>query len=204
MNRPLALAGCSLCLAIAVGLFGEQGYLSLKARLADHLIAHAFQAHLRDGGAHRPWSWADTHPIGKLEVPRLGVERILLAGASGASLAFGVGHLDGTAAPNTAGNCCIAGHRDTVFGFLGEVRVGDLLWVETHEGRVAYRVARREVRSMWDANVLRATEQRRLTLITCWPLDEWRPGPERLVVVAEAEEETTEGEPLGGPTRRFR
>jgi sortase (surface protein transpeptidase) len=48
-----------------------------------------------------------------------------------------------------------------------------------------YRVAERSVRSMWDESVLEPLSgTKRLTLITCWPLDEWLPGPERLVVVA--------------------
>jgi len=66
-------------------LLGEQAWLSVKASLAERLIEHAFAAHLEDGGVHRPWRWADTHPIARLEVPRLGVERIVLAGASGSS-----------------------------------------------------------------------------------------------------------------------
>ncbi len=184
-RRRLVVAGCFLCLAAALALFGEQGYLAIKARLADRLIARAYAAYLEDGQPHPPWSWADTHPIGQLDVPRLGIRRTVLAGASGASLAFGPGHIDGTAAPNTAGNCCVAGHRDTSFAFLGELRIGDVIWLETREARLRYRITERTVRSMWDGVVLRRTRDPRLTLITCWPLDAWAPGPERLVVVAE-------------------
>ena len=185
MRRRLAVAGCFLCLAAGLALFGEQGYMALKARLAERLIARAYAAYLQDGLAHPPWSWADTHPIGRLGVPRLGVQRTLLAGASGTSLAFGPGHIDGTAAPNTPGNCCVAGHRDTSFRFLDELHVGDVLWLETQGARIDYRVTERSVRSMWDDGVLNRTPGLRLTLITCWPLDSWTPGPERLVVVAE-------------------
>lgn len=209
MRRRFAFAGCCLCVAAGLTLFGEQGYLALKARLAEQLIAQAYAAYLRDGLAHPPWSWADTHPIGRLSVPRLGVQRTLLAGATGTSLAFGPGHIDGTAAPNSPGNCCVAGHRDTSFRFLGDLRVGDVLWLETQGAQIDYRVTERSVRSMWDDSVLRRTLNSRLTLITCWPLDGWVPGPERLVIVAEPYTEgnsglLTEGRLLGGPTRRFR
>ena len=51
--------------------------------------------HLADGEAHPPWRWADTSPIARLEVPRLGVRRVVLAGATGAVLAFGPGHIHG-------------------------------------------------------------------------------------------------------------
>ena len=186
MKRRLAIAGICLSLATGLALFGEQGYLALKARYAESLIEDAYAAYLDDGGAHRPWSWADMHPVARLEIPRLGVETTVLAGASGSSLAFGPGHIDGTAAPNAPGNSVVAGHRDTWFQFLGDVQPGDRLWVETHEGRLAYEVTSRSVRSTWEGEVVLAQRPGRvLTLVTCWPLDELLPGPDRLVVVAE-------------------
>ncbi len=185
MSRRLAIAASFLGLAVGLGLVGEQGYLAVKARVAERLVDRAYAAYLKDGGAHPPWSWADTYPIGRLGVPRLGVRRTLLAGASGTSLAFGPGHIDGTARPNARGNCCVAGHRDTSFAFLGDLRVGDVLWLETRQALVHYRVTERSVVSMWDTEVLERSATTRLTLITCWPLDAWTPGPERLVVVAE-------------------
>ena len=45
-------------------LVAEQGWIAAKARLASLLIDRAFEAHLRDGRVHRPWEWADTHPLG--------------------------------------------------------------------------------------------------------------------------------------------
>jgi sortase A len=198
VRRRLKIAGCFLCLAVALALFGEQGYVALKARLAERLISRAYTAYLQDGAAHPPWSWADTHPIGRLDFPRLGIQRTLLAGASGTSLAFGPGHIDGTAAPNTPGNCCVAGHRDTSFGFLGDLHIGDALWLETQDARIRYRVIERSVRSMWDGAVLERTPHPRLTLITCWPLDAWVPGPERLVVIAEPHAEEDRQAANGG------
>ena len=185
MKRRLTVAGCCLCLAAATALFGEQGYLAIKARVAELRIARAYIAYLHDGRAHPPWSWADTHPVARLGVPRLSVEHTILAGASGSSLAFGPGHVDGTAAPNTPGDCLIAGHRDTYFRFLGGLRQGDRLWLETREGRVHYRVVSRSVRTHWDAGSGKDRGVRRLTLVTCWPVDGVLPGPERLVVTAE-------------------
>lgn len=187
MRRRRSLAAACLSFALGLALFGEQGYLRLKAALAGRLIESAYVSYLADGRAHRPWAWADTHPIARLAVPRLGVERTILAGASGSSLAFGPGHVDGTALPNASGNSVVAGHRDTWFRFLGDVVPGDSLWIETREGRRPYRVASRSVQSMWNADaVLAARDGRHVTLVTCWPLDDLLPGPERLVVVAEA------------------
>ena len=150
------------------GLLAEQAWLTAKARLAEVLIRRAFADHLHDG-RHRPWSWADMHPVAQLEVPRLRLLRTVLAGASGSSLAFGPGHIDGTAPPNTTGNCALAGHRDGSFAFLDDLRVGDLLILRTRSGSVRYEVQDLLVTDKRDVDLLQPTEDPRLTLITCYP-----------------------------------
>lgn len=169
-------------------LLGEQAWLWAKAGLAERLIERAFVAHLDDGEVHPPWSWADTRPIARLEVPRIGLDRIVLAGSSGSSLAFGPGHVDGTAAPNRPGNCVLAGHRDSWFAFLDELQVGDEIRLETREARRCYRVQSLEVRSAWDGEVLEPAAGRRLTLVTCYPFHGLRPGDRRYVVSCVAED----------------
>jgi sortase (surface protein transpeptidase) len=107
-----SLDATAISLAIAfLFLAGRSTWMGAKSLLAEHLIARAFSAHVRDGDAHVPWSWADVHPVASLEVPRLGIRRHVLTGASGSSLAFGIGHLDGTSPPNGNGNCVLVGHR---------------------------------------------------------------------------------------------
>jgi sortase A len=151
------------------GLLAEQAWLTAKAQCAEVLIRRAFAAHLGDGARHRPWSWADTHPVARLEVPRLAVQRTVLAGASGSSLAFGPGHVDGTALPNTPGNCVLAGHRDGSFAFLRDLTTGDLLDLRTRSGSVRYEVRELFVADRRDVELLETTEDSRLTLITCYP-----------------------------------
>jgi sortase A len=170
MTTRLHLTAVAAAFVILGGmLLGQQAWLAAKARLAEHLIDQAFASHLLDGKAHRPWSWADTHPVGRLEIPRLGVRRTVLAGASGSSLAFGPGHVDGTAVPNGRGNSVVAGHRDSWFAFLEQLRVGDEVVVTTREGVRRYRVTKTDVHSMWDIDVAAATDDTRLTLVTCYP-----------------------------------
>ena len=120
--------GAALAVAAALaglGLLADAGWIHAKAALAQHLLAGAW-ARTRDGEARaRPWPWADTWPLARLSVARLGVRRLVLAGASGRTLAFGPGHHAGTALPGAPGNAVISGHRDTHFRFLGELRPGD-------------------------------------------------------------------------------
>lgn len=175
---------CALALVSAGGvLLTEQGWLAAKARVAAVLIGRSFAKHLSDGRAHRPWGWADMHPIARLEVPRLGVRRTVLSGGTGATLAFGPGHVHGTAPPNGDGNCAIAGHRDSWFAFLEELRVGDRIVVRTHTGTVTYVVRDVVVADRRDGAFLAPTGEARLTLITCYPFGGLRRSDLRYVVI---------------------
>ncbi len=165
------------------GLLAEQAWLTAKARFAEVLIRRAFAIHLGDGAPHHPWSWADMHPLAQIEVPRLGVLRTVLTGASGSSMAFGPGHIDGTAAPNASGNCALAGHRDGSFAFLNDLRMGDRLTLRTHAGSVRCEVQDLLVADMRAVNLLQPTEDPRLTLITCYPFHGLSRSDLRYVVV---------------------
>ena len=189
MRRRLKIAGCFLCLAAGSALFGEQGYLALKARLAERLIARAYAAHLQDGAVHPPWSWADTHPIGRLGVPRLGVQRTLLAGASGTSLAFGPGHISGTALPGDAGHSILGGHRDTHFAFLQTLQPGMQIEVQRRDGAWrSYLVTGSDIIDHRRARLAPAQGRTALTLVTCYPFDAVTAGgPLRFLVTAEAQ-----------------
>jgi sortase A len=78
----------------------------------------------------------------------------------------------GTAAPGADGNCVIAGHRDTQFAFLEDVRVGDGIELESADGRTTcYRVVETAVVHEHDVAVLSDDGVAELTLLTCWPFD---------------------------------
>ena len=126
-----------LLLAIGGWQFGEAIWIHAKAILAQVLIKHAW-AQTTDGAARvRPWGWADTWPVARLSVPRLGIDQIVLAGASGRTLAFGPAHLGYSPDPGAAGNAVISGHRDTHFKFLGELAAGDEIVVTADHGFAA-------------------------------------------------------------------
>lgn len=164
-------------------LLGGQGWLQVKAALAGVLIDRAFASHLEDGLPHTPWPWADMHPIARLEVPRLGVRRFVLSGASGSSMAFGPGHIDGTSPPNGPGSCVLAGHRDSWFAFLRHIERGDEILLQASSSIRRYVVERTLITSMTDGSVLEPTEFPQLTLVTCWPFLSLRSSELRYVVV---------------------
>jgi sortase A len=100
-------------------------------------------------------------------------------------MAFGPGHIDGTAAPNRAGNCALAGHRDTWFAFLEHLQAGDEIRLHTRDATRRYRVSGLAIRSMYDAGVLDPTMRRSLTLITCYPFSTLGRSELRYVVTCE-------------------
>jgi sortase A len=171
-------------------LVARAAWVKAKGEVGEVLIDRALDANLKDGAARRPWSWADMHPVARVTVPRLGIERPVLSNATGSALAFGIGHVDGTAEPGAAGNCVLAGHRDSWASFLEELRVGDEVVIETHRGRTTYRVASTEVVRFDDGGVLRDDGDDRLTLVTCWPFRGWLHSPWRYVVRAGALHDT--------------
>jgi sortase A len=189
-RRHLVLSGAVVALLVVGGAsFASGAYLYGKAEVGQWLLHRAWARTQASGKPARPWPWADTQPIARLMVPRQRVDLLVLAGASGRTLAWGPGHLDGSAAIGRAGNAVVSAHRDTHFRFLARVAIGDRLIVERADGRrLAYRV--RDI-AIVDARALampRDTERPTLTLVTCYPFDALVPGgPLRYVVTAEAD-----------------
>lgn len=188
--RRRALAAAALAAAIAGAAAAVAGlWIPAKAALAERLIEDAWRRAAAGEPHPRPWSWADTWPVARLRLPEAGLEAVVLAGAGGRTLAFGPGHLDGSARPGEPGNVVIAGHRDTHFAALAGVAAGDPVELETPSGELRrYRVTATAVVDHADTTALGDTDGDALTLITCWPFGAVVPGgPLRWVVRAEAE-----------------
>lgn len=185
-RRLWAIALAALLAAFAAWQLGAAGTVQAKALLAQHLIAASWRSAL-EGHARPPWPRADTRPVARLTVPSRGVELFVLAGTSGRSLAFGPGHVDGTALPGSGGNSVIVAHRDTHFAFLRDLGPDDVIAVEDLRGRVTrYRVREAAVVDKGETRVLDPADSPQLTLITCFPFDALAPGtPLRYVVIAD-------------------
>ena len=190
MSRSRWFAGVlALLLLVSAWELGQGLYIHAKAVLAQHLIESSWERTLAGGQAVKPWPWADTWPVARLDAPTQGVRLYVLDGASGRTLAFGPGYLAGTAPPGESGNTVLSGHRDTHFRFLKDLRVGSALTLETRTGaHRTYRVTATRVIDKRDTRVLRSSDHAQLTLVTCYPFDALVPGgPLRYVVLAEGE-----------------
>jgi sortase A len=185
----VALAATIAVLAlVGSASLGHGIYLYAKAELGQVLLHRAWSTMRTNGAPAKPWPWADTHPIARLVAPAQDVDLLVLAGASGRTLAWGPGHLHGSAPPGAAGNAVLSAHRDTHFRFLAGTAVGDPLIVERADGaRVRYRVREIAIVDVRALAIPRDTLVPTLTLVTCYPFDALVPGgPLRYVVTAEA------------------
>ena len=175
---------------LLVGLLqlGSAGYIHAKAHLAQILIGDAWAKTLVSGGVvEKPWPWADTWPVARLEVPRHQVDLYVLSGASGNALAFGPGYEQASAKPGQAGVTVIGGHRDTHFEFLRNIKANTLLSLQLPSGqRRAYQVSGSRIVNTDHEPYLQADRGRdELLLVTCYPFDALAPGgPLRYVVSA--------------------
>jgi len=175
-RRGALLLGAALLLPGAA-LLARAGYVRAKGAAGVVLIDRTLAATLADGVERRPWPWADMHPVARLCVPRLAVERAVLSNASGSALAFGLGRVEGTSV--------VAGHRDSWAAFLEKLVPGDEVVLETHGGRTAYRVEDLRVARFDDGSVEAEPSADRLVLVTCYPFRGWLHSPWRYVVRCE-------------------
>jgi len=173
----LALAG--------LVLFGQGAYIHAKALLAQLLLERAFDGTIATGRDTKPWSWADTWPVARIEVKRIGASAIVLAGSSGQALAFGPGHVERTANAGERGVAVYSAHRDTHFRFLKDVKVGDGIEVTRRDGKVfRYRADAQSVVRFDQFGIDPHADGYELILSTCWPLDAVTPGPDRYLLHA--------------------
>ena len=124
--------------------------------------------------------------MGRVKVPSIGVDVLLIEGESKNNLKLGAAHMLGTAYPGEIGNCIIAGHRNYTFGSmfnrLGEVQLKDQISVEVRKLEYTYEVDDIEIINPEDLQVLKQPrDERRLTLLTCHPI---HVGNKRLLIKA--------------------
>jgi sortase A len=184
-RRPRGRALTAALLLVAAGSCVTQAaWIGVEAKIAQLLLATVWERRL--DGAPRPGAWTAALPLVRLSGPR-GESVVVLADSSSDSLAFGPGHVRGTARPGERGHSVVVGHSDTHFAFLERLTVGDELVVERADRhRVRYRVEQARVADERDGGALRRTGGG-LTLVTCWPFGALDPtGELRWVVEASA------------------
>jgi sortase A len=180
---------CIAGLLILAGLWqiAQGAYIHAKAQYAQFLMRKSWDRTIAGAKQVKPWPWADTWPVARLEVPRLGIDQFVLAGASGRTLAFGPGHLSGSPLPGERGNTVFSGHRDTHFRFLQHLQFGDEIIITAASGmQYRYEISDTTVVNYQDTRITMSSDDRKLTLVTCYPFRSINPsGDKRYVVIAD-------------------
>lgn len=184
-------------LTLAISSLANGAYIHAKATLAQWLIANAWQqAQSQRHAQHqrraiKPWPWADTWPVARLQYAHGKQDLYILAGAQGNSLAFGPGHQFGSALPGTTGVSIVGGHRDTHFAFLQHLQTGDKLQVTTANGTQShYTVTATHIADSLTEPLLAMPYASQLLLVTCYPFNAATNGSLRYVVTAELQTNT--------------
>jgi sortase A len=184
-QRMAAIAAILLLLSGAV-LGGHGLFIRAKAVVAQVLLERAWAQTVETRRSVKAWAWADTWPVARLSFPRLGRSAIVLEQAGGEALAFGPAHVAATPLPGENGTSVIAGHRDTHFDFIKDLKPGDEIDLTTRAGTtVAFRMAGSSVVHAQASGIDPIGSTPRLALVTCYPFDAIGQAPLRYVVFAE-------------------
>lgn len=111
-------------------------------------------------------------PIGRLRIPRLGLDMVVVDGTDPASLKKGPGRDERSYMPGEGKLVYVAGHRTTYlapFADIDRLRRGDLIFLDVPYGRFTYAVTGRRVVVETDLSVLRSPNRETLRLQACHP-----------------------------------
>ena len=197
LQRAFLLLGVVLLAVWSGAFFESYGYQSFESKRLEVALRKAqsdsarakVQAPVRraTGGSREapvvpPKDRAEV--LGRIEIPRLGITAIFADGVDHGTLKRAVGHVPSSAMPGRPGNCALAGHRDTFFRGLGEVRESDLIRLVTVEGTYTYQVEWTVVVDPRRVDLLDSTDTSALTIVTCYPFKFVGRAPKRFVVRA--------------------
>lgn len=163
---------CLLLVGLSLSHFAQASWIQIKASLAQQLLERAWQQTASTQMPVKAWPWADTWPIARLQMTDKNIDWLVLAGAHGEALAFGPGHLSGSAKPGDSGSTVIAGHNDTHFAFLQSVVLGEQLQLVNDRGeRQAFAVTAIDIVDSEQTPLWLDPEGQQLLLVTCYPFD---------------------------------
>lgn len=194
-TRTRILRGaCYFFLAFGLLALGYAGFVFADSYAYQALEMKKFEP---PGLLYEPHMLLEGEVIGEIQVPRLGLNVMVVQGDSPANLRRAVGHLSKSALPGEWGNVALAGHRDTFFRPLRDIRLGDEIRFTTSVRSFEYVVESIEVVAPTDIRVLESSTGHDLTLLTCFPFYYVGPAPKRFIVRAREVNGMPQEQPAG-------
>jgi sortase A len=170
-SAALVLAGAALLAWTLVVWRWQEPFTYVVAKREQARLAERYKAQATRRRAV-PLAPRRGEPVGRLEIPRLGLSVIVVYGTDSKSLRKGPGLDPRSALPGRGRLVYIAGHRTTYgapFSRIDELERGDAVFFEQRAGRFAYAVAGRRIVAEDDLSVLRSRGREELALQACWP-----------------------------------
>lgn len=127
-------------------------------------------------------------PLAIFTIGRLDIQVPVFNGTDDFNLNRGVGRIKGTATIDSEGNLGIAGHRDGFFRGLKDIELGDRIELLSAGGTATYAVDSILIVDPSDVSVLDPTDDKTITLVTCYPFYYVGHAPKRFIVKAKAEQ----------------
>ncbi len=176
----LALGGLICLLWVAFVVFDQTAFQREQAQVLEEAVAR--QAKRPPAPPRKRERLARQALVGRIDIPRVKLSAIVSEGDDEQTLEKAVGHLPDTVLPWETGNSALAGHRDTFFRPLKQVRVGDEIRMTTPRGVFVYRVSETFVTNPADIGILKPRGRNELTLVTCHPFSFVGNAPDRFIV----------------------
>jgi len=161
----------------------EKSFQTRERTTLERVVSQRAQS-VRPAAPPAPAPAVSPNLVGKLEIPRVKLSVMVVEGDDDETLTKAVGHLPDTPLPWQPGNSALAGHRDTFFRPLKDVRVGDEILLTTAHGSLRYRIDRTVVVDPSNLSVLEPSSNPTLTLVTCFPFYYVGHAPLRFIVQA--------------------
>ncbi|MDQ6828375.1 MAG: class D sortase [Gemmatimonadota bacterium] len=184
IGAALYVSGAVLLLAAgsayARGAFARDRARALWAEVDAHRAVTAARASIDGGSLAIATRGA---PVGRLVIPRIALDEVVVEGVGDDELSAGPGHLPGSVLPGETGNAVVSAHRDRHFHGIDALAAGDTIITETSHDRVTWLVSSRRVVGRGEP-ALFSTAGATLTLTTCWPVRYVGPAPDRLIITA--------------------
>ncbi len=165
-------------------VMSEPVYFYAKGYVAQILLDNAWNKTIDLSSPQLAWPWAETHPVGKIHFPRLGQSFTILNNTSIESLAFGPGNVENTSVPGENGNICIAGHRDSFFNGIKNLKLSDVVRIESIGKEQLFQINEINIVTPDEIEWLQNSDQSVLTLITCYPFEYIGEAPKRYIIRA--------------------
>tara|TARA_Y100000814_G_scaffold106840_1_gene75402 strand:+ start:400 stop:966 length:567 start_codon:yes stop_codon:yes gene_type:complete len=166
---------------LAVLFISKPIYFYTKLYFINYLLNDSWNSYKEYG--IKKYSWLSVDSNGKLKIPNIFLDHMIIDNSSGRGLEFGVEIFSiNSMLYEKNKNIVLAAHRDTFFKKLENISIYDEVVIEHIEGETIYEVENTYIIDPQESDFSKILEVNDLFLITCFPFDYIGDAPKRFVV----------------------